>query len=132
MARWTGCAVACPGFGNLTVAANAYHYDFGNDRRFGWGVDTALSRGPLQIEAEYLNVEYSTLGRTADGWWVSGQWQVDSAWQAVLAVGSYDPDTLTTRDDTGALHPTDPWNVLSPDSQWQAQFGIQVTFGERR
>ena len=40
---------------------------------------------------------------------------------------------LTERDgESGRLVPTDPWNVVSPDSQWQMQFGIQVTFGEGR
>lgn len=83
-----------------TLAANAYHYNPGAGRRLGWGVDTAVSRGPLRMEAEYLNVEYADLGRTADGWWVSGLWTVVPDWQAVLAVGSYDPDTGLPADDT--------------------------------
>ncbi|HSM07020.1 MAG TPA: hypothetical protein VK858_20505, partial [Longimicrobiales bacterium] len=29
----------------------------------------------------------------------------------------------------GTLEAVPPWNVLSPDSQWQAQFGVRVTFG---
>jgi hypothetical protein len=28
-----------------------------------------------------------------------------------------------------AILPADPWNVVSPDSQWQMQFGARVTFG---
>lgn len=39
---------------------------------------------------------------------------------------------LTSRNEDGRLIPTDPWNVVSPDSQWQAQFGVRVTFGGRR
>ena len=39
---------------------------------------------------------------------------------------------ITARDEEGRLRTADPWNVLSPDSQWQAQFGLQVTFGGRR
>ena len=39
---------------------------------------------------------------------------------------------LTARDEEGKIEAADPWNVLSPDSQWQAQFGVQVTFGGNR
>ncbi len=76
-----------------TVAANAYHYDGLIGRRFGWGVDTAISHGPLTLEAEYLNVENNDTNNTSDGWWVSGLWQVDPTWQAVLAAGSFNADT---------------------------------------
>jgi hypothetical protein len=48
-----------------------------------------------------------------------------------LAV-SWGGAVLTARNEEGRLTPTDPWHVVSPDSQWQAQFGIRVTFGERR
>ena len=34
--------------------------------------------------------------------------------------------------DDGSLQAAPPWNVLSPDSQWQAQFGVRVTFGAQR
>ena len=44
-------------------------------------------------------------------------------------VVSWGSSVLTSRDQDGRLQAADPWNVLSPDSQWQAQFGIQVTFG---
>ena len=36
---------------------------------------------------------------------------------------------LPTRDENGNLRPTTPWSVQSPDSQWQAQFGMRVTLG---
>lgn len=36
---------------------------------------------------------------------------------------------LPTRTDEGQVRPAPPWNVLSPDSQWQMQFGARVTFG---
>jgi len=36
---------------------------------------------------------------------------------------------LPTRDAEGQLQPSSPWSVRSPDSQWQAQFGIRVTLG---
>jgi Carboxypeptidase regulatory-like domain len=39
---------------------------------------------------------------------------------------------LPNRDEDGRLRPTDPWSILSPDSQWQAQFGIRVTMGDGR
>lgn len=39
---------------------------------------------------------------------------------------------LPKRGEDGGLQPTAPWSIVSPDSQWQAQFGVRVTFGERR
>jgi hypothetical protein len=39
---------------------------------------------------------------------------------------------LPSRDQEGRLVPPDPWSVLTPDSQWQAQFGIRVTLGGNR
>lgn len=39
---------------------------------------------------------------------------------------------LPMRDDEGNLISSDPWLVMSPESQWQAQFGIRVTFGGAR
>ncbi|MGD2068509.1 MAG: carboxypeptidase regulatory-like domain-containing protein [Gemmatimonadota bacterium] len=39
---------------------------------------------------------------------------------------------LPRRDEGGRLRPTTPWNVVSPDSQWQLQFGARVTLGEGR
>ena len=39
---------------------------------------------------------------------------------------------LPFRDADGKLVASDPWILLSPDSQWQAQFGIRVTFGANR
>jgi hypothetical protein len=36
---------------------------------------------------------------------------------------------LPNRDGDGKLRPTTPWSVQSPDSQWQAQFGMRVTLG---
>ncbi len=32
----------------------------------------------------------------------------------------------------GGGTPTDPWSVQTPNSQWQAQFGVRVTFGGAR
>jgi hypothetical protein len=37
--------------------------------------------------------------------------------------------SLPARDDSGRVVPTEPWAVVSPDSQWQMQFGARVTFG---
>ncbi len=39
---------------------------------------------------------------------------------------------LPSRGDDGALRASDPWATLTPDSQWQAQFGVRVTFGAAR
>ena len=36
---------------------------------------------------------------------------------------------LPSRTEEGRIEATDPWTVISPDSQWQAQFGVRVTFG---
>ena len=38
---------------------------------------------------------------------------------------------LPARDSEGRLVPPKPWSVLTPDSQWQAQLGVRVTFGGR-
>jgi hypothetical protein len=39
---------------------------------------------------------------------------------------------LPVRTGEGGLRPTDPWSVVSPDSQWQAQFGMRLSFGGAR
>jgi hypothetical protein len=39
---------------------------------------------------------------------------------------------LPTRDESGALRSPDPWTTVSPDSQWQMQFGLRVTLGRSR
>lgn len=36
---------------------------------------------------------------------------------------------LPGRDEQGRLRPTEPWTFVSPDSQWQAQLGVRITFG---
>jgi hypothetical protein len=38
---------------------------------------------------------------------------------------------LPFRDDEGNLQTPDPWSVASPDSQWQLQLGLRVSFGGR-
>jgi hypothetical protein len=37
---------------------------------------------------------------------------------------------LPARDEEGRLVPSNPWSVATPDSQWQAQFGVRVTFDQ--
>jgi hypothetical protein len=39
---------------------------------------------------------------------------------------------LPSTDEEGRLNATQPWSILSPDSQWQAQFGIRVTLDRNR
>ena len=39
---------------------------------------------------------------------------------------------LPFRADDGTLQASDPWSIVTPDSQWQAQFGIRVTLGGAR
>ncbi len=39
---------------------------------------------------------------------------------------------LPSRDQEARLVPTEPWAVVSPDSQWQMQFGMRITFGGNR
>ena len=39
---------------------------------------------------------------------------------------------LTTRNEEGRLRAADPWNVVSPDSQWQLQFGLHTVVGAGR
>lgn len=39
---------------------------------------------------------------------------------------------LSGQGDGGRLIVPDPWSVQTPDSQWQAQFGVRVTFGSGR
>lgn len=38
---------------------------------------------------------------------------------------------LPSQDADGSVKAADPWSIRSPDSQWQAQFGVRVTFGGR-
>lgn len=54
----------------------------------------------------------------------------ESFGQVGRLVSRWSGGVLPSRDD-GQLRATEPWNVLSPDSQWQAQFGVRVTFGRR-
>ncbi|MGW8265956.1 MAG: carboxypeptidase regulatory-like domain-containing protein [Longimicrobiales bacterium] len=44
-------------------------------------------------------------------------------------LSEWDAGILPFRDDKGNLVTPEPWSVASPASQWQAQFGIRVTFG---
>jgi hypothetical protein len=46
-------------------------------------------------------------------------------------VASWGGPLLPGVDDDGdtVIRPADPWNVVSPESQWQMQFGARVTFG---
>jgi len=39
---------------------------------------------------------------------------------------------LPQRNEDGQLTSPDPWTVITPDSQWQMQFGVRVTFGGGR
>jgi len=39
---------------------------------------------------------------------------------------------LTARDEDGKLQAADPWNVVSPASQWQLQFGLHAVLGAGR
>jgi len=41
----------------------------------------------------------------------------------------WDAGLLPFRNDKGNLVTPQPWSVVSPDSQWQAQFGVRVSFG---
>jgi hypothetical protein len=36
---------------------------------------------------------------------------------------------LPFRDGNGKLVTPEPWSIASPQSQWQAQFGLRVTLG---
>jgi hypothetical protein len=48
------------------------------------------------------------------------------------ALASWGGAVLPERDEEGRLRPTEPWTVITPDSQWQMQLGARVTFGGRR
>ena len=39
---------------------------------------------------------------------------------------------LPSRTEDGKLETTEPWNIISPDSQWQMQFGARVVFDRCR
>lgn len=52
-----------------------------------------------------------------------GSGVLQSAWAGAV---------LPQRDAGGTLRASDPWAIVTPDSQWQAQFGIRVTFGAAR
>jgi hypothetical protein len=47
-------------------------------------------------------------------------------------LASWGGAVLPERDAEGRLRPTEPWTVITPDSQWQMQLGARVTFGGRR
>ncbi len=40
--------------------------------------------------------------------------------------------SLPVRDSSGDVQLAEPWNTRSPASQWQAQFGVRITFGGAR
>ena len=44
----------------------------------------------------------------------------------------WDGAVLPFRAEDGSLQASDPWSIVTPDSQWQAQFGLRVTFGAAR
>jgi hypothetical protein len=44
-------------------------------------------------------------------------------------VSQWSGTALPSREDDGRLVATDPWSVLSPDSQWRIQVGARVTLG---
>lgn len=52
-----------------------------------------------------------------------GSGALQSAWAGAV---------LPFRADDGTLQASDPWSIVTPDSQWQAQFGIRVTLGAAR
>jgi hypothetical protein len=47
-------------------------------------------------------------------------------------VSGWAGSVLPFRGEDGGLKASDPWSIVTPDSQWQAQFGIRVTFGAAR
>jgi hypothetical protein len=51
-------------------------------------------------------------------------------WRMQGLVSQWSGGVLPRRDAEGRLVASEPWSVLTPDSQWQAQFGVRVTFGE--
>lgn len=54
-----------------------------------------------------------------------------SGWIAPTAeiLSEWDAGILPFRDAKGRLVIPEPWSVVSPDSQWQVQFGLRLTFG---
>ena len=44
-------------------------------------------------------------------------------------ISQWSGTALPSREADGRLVATDPWSVLSPDSQWRIQLGARVTFG---
>jgi hypothetical protein len=53
-------------------------------------------------------------------------------WRTQGLVSQWSGGVLPRRDDDGRLVASEPWSVMTPASQWQAQFGVRVTFGEAR
>jgi hypothetical protein len=47
----------------------------------------------------------------------------------VELISAWDAGILPFRNDQGKLVTPEPWSVVSPASQWQAQFGLRVSFG---
>jgi phosphate-selective porin OprO and OprP len=64
-------------------------------RRTGYGWDSQLVSGALDVWAEYLRQESDPRGgasTTAEGWSLLGAWRFDPKWQGVLRYETYDSD----------------------------------------
>ena len=100
----------------------SHSFDFGGTEfRFEGdliNVLNAINRDWGNIETVRSNVALIGLDRESGGFGTVGN--LNASWAGAV---------LPNRDADGALRPTDPWSIRSPDSQWQAQFGLRVTIG---
>lgn len=98
--------------GSTRIRFEADVINFLNLLNSDWGwVQTVRSNVPL----------LEPVGRGGDGFGPGG-----------TLISRWGGGVLPAQDEEGQLVPTDPWSISSPASQWQAQFGIHVTFDPRR
>jgi hypothetical protein len=100
------------------------------DLRVAQGID--LFGADVRLEADVINVLNL----------VNGEWgriltvppvvpllDLDRASPSDPLRANWGGASLPVRNDDGTISPTEPWTVVTPDSQWQMQLGMRVTFG---
>lgn len=92
-----------------------------------------LAGADLRLEGDLINV----LNLLHSGWGTSETIRPvlplleDASGDSGLRV-AWGSSVLTQRDGAGELRAADPWQRVSPDSQWQLQFGLHVVGGRGR
>jgi len=94
----------------------------------------SLGHAELRLEADMINVlsliapELGRVERTASMIPLLELCQLGCGPEGPLPA-RWGGAVLPTRDEDGALRASDPWTVITPESQWQLQMGARLTFG---